>query len=565
MAKNDKEQGFIGGCPNPYSVAEAVAGKRINWSKKKDVFETMAECFGITRDGYMSDDSPLQSPFIDADENGNLRRLSDEEAEKRLVEFLEKHARPEKKKRKKATPNEGSTTSAGTVAVQKLDAPQPQEMTQAEKRKRAVSVLLMKDNAEKPQKVSTKATMAKKVSRTKQTAEASVSTLGELCERVETPPEKNDGPHTPAGMKWDDKGYFFNEYVAWQDVCQNAIGDCYFLAALCSVAYVNPFYIQNKTARRFKFDKPKNSAKIESQKGGSVQHDTPWHAIDFYVPNTSNSGCESAIAWKDKKGTIQHIVVSEEVLVYNSNGNTYGACGSTEAELRFEGRTMNGRIKQNMDSCWAAVYEKAYAKFLERTTTDMPDMTGIINNGGFAEYALKEILHTEKVEKKYLADLSVDEIWKIAMKASTHPTCCSIYQYTRTDSNGQKISYSEAGTKSEYMENFGLHIGHVYSLFGTVSMSAGGDYVIIRDPHATLHPGLKNNPKVYHKPFSTLGFGYPDNNYHDNKFSISRSLTTLSDPTSASSRGIFLMEVDEFKRLFTTIEYYTDSSFENYL
>jgi hypothetical protein len=55
---------------------------------------------------------------------------------------------------------------------------------------------------------------------------------------------------------------------------------------------------------------------------------------------------------------------------------------------------------------------------------------------------------------------------------------------------------------------------------------------------------------------------HSDNLYH-NYFSVERELEGTDDPKT--SRGLFLIELDEFKRVFSTVEYYTGSSFLNYL
>ena len=549
----EKEQDFMIGCPNPYSVAEAIAGKSINWTKKKDVFDTMAECYGITKEGYLSDDSPLQAPFTGVDENGNLCQLSEEEAEKRLVSFLEKHARPEKRTRRKM-PLEATT--ADTESEKSGGATKPQELTQAEKRQRAVSILLMKGEAKKPKAESGKAV---KTARAKSVPQAAEVLFDVKCDGIEAV-ESDDGPHTPAGMEWRDRGYFFNETALWSDVNQNGIGDCYFLAALCSVAYVNPFFIQNKTGLRFKWT---NTEK----RTGNIEEETPWHVVDFYVPK--NTG-EAAQAWKDKKGLVQHMVVSEEILVSSSTGYNYGACGAKERALRTQGKRITG-TKASWDSCWAAVYEKAYAKFLERTSSDYPNMfsgtaaddrNGIVSGlirGGVSEDALKEILQTEQVEAKSLSSLTTDKIWELAGKAKTHPTCCSIYKTAKVE-NGKTVYYGKAGTEAQYRD-MGLYIGHAYSLLGCITFD-NKKYIVIRNPHGSNLPTMKNNSKIYQKNWG-YSFGAPiDGGFH-NWYSVYRYLNGTADPLT--SRGLFLMEVDEFKRVFTTIEYYTGSTFENYL
>ena len=530
----NNEQAYTVGCPNPYSVAETVAGKSINWTTKKDVIDTMAECFGITKEGYISSDSPLQSPYDGVDANGNACCLSEEEAEKRLTAFLEKYARPEKRRTTKLN---APMTAARTATAKKPDSSTSQELTQAEKRKRAVSVLLMKKAAGIP-----KATLAK-----------AAKSLNKV--------DKNDGPHTPSGMQWRDKGYFFNEIAMWSDVCQNSIGDCYFLAALCSVAYVNPFYIQNKTAMRY----------ISSGRNtGSKQPNTPWHSIDFYVPG---SGAESTASWSDKKKSIQHIVVSEEVLVNTSTGFNYGACGAKEKDIRTHGKRITG-TKESWDSCWAAVYEKAYAKFLERTSTDRPNMfsgtktddkngivSGLIRSGS-PEDALKEIMHTELVTTKTLSKMTINEIWNIALAANKHPTCCSIYSNTVKDSKGKEIIRAKAGDKNYYENTLGLSVNHAYSILGVMDYDKKR-YIVIRNPHGINLPDLKKNPNVYHKNWGYSFVNHEDNEFHNDWLSVYRCVSGTDDPLT--SGGLFLLEVNEFKRVFDSIVYYTGSSFENYL
>ena len=540
-----KKQEYTIGCPDPFSVAEEVAGERINWTKKKDDIDALAECFGITKEGYLSDDSPLSDPYLAVNDEGHFYHLSEEEAEKRLVDFLEKHARPEKRKRKKASAGTESAANAAVSAkARKLEVSEDQEPTQAQRRKRAVNVLLKKSEADSPKQVKTKA-----ATRAKLASEASGKGSA----------ESDDGPHTPSGTEWTDRGYFFNEIPLWSDVCQNNIGDCYFLAALCSVAYVNPFYIQNKAALRT----------VTNPGTLDVKYESPWHVIDFYVPNSSSY--ESSIAWSDKKKSVQHVVVSEEILVNSSTGYTYGACGPKEKQLRNKGSKITGK-KEDWDACWPAVYEKAYAKFLERTTSDCPNMfsgdsdddsRGVISGlirGGFADAALKEIMHTEEVESKSLDKLTADEIWKIAQEAEKHPTCATIFKYTKKR-NGEDYHYSKAGSKAYYMETLGLYISHVYSILGCYIID-NIKYIVVRNPHGRNLDALKNNPKVYHKSWGFMNATHADNLFH-NWYSIERKLHGSDDPKT--SQGIFLLELDEFKRVFCTIEYYTGSSFINYL
>ena len=601
-----KEKGYVIGCPNPHSVAEMIVGKRIDWSKQKDEFETLADCFGITKEGYLSDESPLFSPSAVRDDSGTVYTFTDEEMQERLVDFMEKYARPEKVSRKRTTkaltrdlrrpgaianvphlesqvsPDMGDkevidnagaevidTTGAGhadaidvasagaadaTNADGARDA-EPQkapdtstdelaqaqisssaktgelaqaqispaskkgELTQAQKRARTLDFLLNNTNKsiDKPTKA--------------------LSSMRKARSPITVKPNAYDEPYLPDGMEWKDKGYFFNETARFTDICQKSIGDCYFLSALCSVAFVDSFRIKNTTEMRYKY--------IDG-----AREETPWHRIDFYVPEKPVE--EGITWWKDKKKTVQSIVVSEEILVSSSSGRNYGACGPKELVKKTSSN------KSEADACWPAVYEKAYAKFLEGTSSDYPDMSKTSHIWcGYSRDTLKQILHTEEVEAKMLKFLNIDEVLEICRAAYCHPTCASIYEYIRINSKKKETHYSEAGTKSYYEENLGLFIGHEYSLLDCTVID-GTTYVVLRNPHGSNLQSLKKNPKVYHD-----NWGYDYGEHWDSKYKGStyryKGLSGNDDPNA--SNGIFLLEINEFKRVFSDITYYTGTEF----
>ena len=626
-----KEKGYVIGCPNPHSVAEMIVGKRIDWSKQKDEFETLADCFGITKEGYLSDESPLFSPKTVRDDSGTVYSFTDEEMQDRLVDFMEKYARPEKVSRKRTTkaltrglkrpstvsnaphpesqisPSMGDkevidtagADAAGTIdadgarAAETIDSDgaeaaeviaaagaghaeaidtdeagtaktidgdgaettKPQkapdtstdelaqaqispaaetgelakaqispaaktgELTQAQKRARTLDFLL--NNTNKSINKPTKA----------------LSSMRKARSSITVKPNAYDEPYLPDGMEWKDKGYFFNETARFTDICQKSIGDCYFLSALCSVAFVDSFRIKNTTEMRYKY--------IDG-----AREETPWHRIDFYVPEKPVE--EGITWWKDKKKTVQSIVVSEEILVSSSSGRNYGACGPKELVKKTSSN------KSEADACWPAVYEKAYAKFLEGTTSDYPDMSKSSHIWcGFSRDTLKQILHTEEVEAKMLKFLSIDEVLEICRAAYCHPTCASIYEYIRINSKKKETHYSEAGTKSYYEENLGLFIGHEYSLLDCTVID-GTTYVVLRNPHGSNLQSLKKNPKVYHD-----NWGYDYGEHWDSKYKGStyryKGLFGNDDPNA--SNGIFLLEINEFKRVFSDITYYTGTEF----
>lgn len=568
-----KEKGYVIGCPNPHSVAELIVGKRIDWSKQKDEFETLADCFGITKEGYLSDESPLFSPKAVRDDSGTVYTFTDEEMQERLVDFMEKYARPEKVTRRRTTkaltrglkrpstvsnvphpesqisPDRGdeeAIDTAGAGATEVIDADgavaaEPQkapdtrtdeltqvqispaakagELTQAQKRARTLDFLL--NNTSKSINKPTKA----------------LSSMRKARSPITVKPNAYDEPYLPDGMEWKDKGYFFNETARFADICQKNIGDCYFLSALCSVAFVDSFRIKNTTEMRYKY--------IDG-----AREETPWHRIEFYVPEKPVE--EGITWWKDKKKTVQSIVVSEEILVSSSSGRNYGACGPKELVKKTSSN------KAEADACWPAVYEKAYAKFLEGTTSDYPDMSKSSHIWcGYSRDTLKQILHTEEVEAKMLKFLSIDEVLEICRAAYCHPTCASIYEYIRINSKKKETHYSEAGTKSYYEENLGLFIGHEYSLLDCTVID-GTTYVVLRNPHGSNLQSLKKNPKVYHDSWSYDYGEHWDSKYKGSTYRY-KGLSGNDDPNA--SNGIFLLEINEFKRVFSDITYYTGTDF----
>lgn len=484
------------GCADPYSIAESIVGENIDWSKEKDEFDALAKCFGITKEGFLSDESPIEAPYLAIGDDGQPYRLSDAEAEKRVSDFLEKYARPLPLNAKRSK----------------------QEI--ANSKKNVLNTILGKDIKDAASE-SSENTNALKIS------EKDDSQLDELLvDETLVEPDKlkvnagSSDPQNTGNYVWKEKGYFFNEVALWSDVCQNSIGDCYFLAALCSVAYVNPFKIKNTTGLRY-------------VNGEGSKALSPWHEIQFYVPSTSDS---DYAALQSKKNTVQTVVVSEDVLVSKSTNYNYGVCGPKEKQGSIPAS------KADADSCWAAVYEKAFAKFLENTSSDKPNMKGKIE-GGWPELALKAILHTNKVKKEKLSRKSIDDIWQLAKTAWTRPICATILE--------------KAGNKS-YYNNLGLYTYHVYSLLG-YSSKDDKKYIVLRNPHGRNPSSLKNNPKVYHKNW---GYYYIVNSAPEYRSPVDvfRHLSGNDDPQK--SQGLFLLEINEFKRVFDEISYYYgDSSF----
>ena len=457
------------GCPDPFSLAEFVEGSKIDWSKQKDEFETVAECLGVTREGFVKNSTAILRPFADTQKKDKPAILSNDEAKQRLEALMKKIARPQSSKR----------------ILKKTNG-----LTFLKKRQNAINILLNKQESAKVVNQKIKS--------------------GEIA-------GKTDEVYLPTGMAWRDKGYYFNETVHWYDICQNSIADCYYLSALCSVAYVNPFLIKNVTGLRFKYSE-------------GIQEETPWHAIEFYVPKGTY---ESSMNWSNAKGTTQTVVVSEEVLVNATTNRNYGVSGPKE---KIDNVVSGDKSK--MDSCWPAVYEKAYAKFLQACTSDYPDMDGLIHYGS-AVGSIKEILHTEDAVIDYLSNLTTTQIWNLALAADKNPSCAVIYG-------------PNTGSDSDYL-SMGFYTYHAYSLLGCTTIN-NTKYVVIRNPHGVNPTTIKNNPHVYHGNWSVSSGVNSNNAYHGTK-DIYKYVDGNDNPRT--SRGTFLLELAEFKRIFTSIEHYT--------
>jgi hypothetical protein len=127
----------------------------------------------------------------------------------------------------------------------------------------------------------------------------------------------------PPGLTWQDAGRFYNEAAEFFDPVQGAVGDCYVIAALSSVAWAMPFVINDRS------------------RATGMDNELFTHRIGFY----GASGLEN-------------VEVTDRILV--GGGGSTQFCRSKEA----------GEI-------WPAVYEKAYAKWRLGEVSDFPAIPNI--------------------------------------------------------------------------------------------------------------------------------------------------------------------------------------------
>ena len=99
----------------------------------------------------------------------------------------------------------------------------------------------------------------------------------------------------------------------------------------------------------------------------------------------------------------------------------------------------------------------------------------------------------------------------------------------------------------------GLYVGHVYSFLDVIMMKDSKKYVVLRNPHGRNLAAIKNNPAVYHDSW-TYNYGANPTNTYRGVSSIYRFVDGNNEPQK--SRGTFLMEINEFKRVFEDVYYY---------
>ena len=131
---------------------------------------------------------------------------------------------------------------------------------------------------------------------------------------------------TPANCLWSDRGNFFNDVTEFNDPIQGAVGNCYFISAIAALAWATPYAIEHK---------------VRAMGTGETQR---VNAIQFH---TKGGG-------KDAPSKL--IEVTDSTIVTTTNNPVY--CRSNDS----------GEI-------WPAVYEKAFAKWINQTADDKPDIT----------------------------------------------------------------------------------------------------------------------------------------------------------------------------------------------
>ncbi|HET6339737.1 MAG TPA: C2 family cysteine protease [Polyangiales bacterium] len=228
-------------------------------------------------------------------------------------------------------------------------------------------------------------------------------------------------PFTPAGASWRDVGDYFEEGSEFFDPVQGAVGDCYLIAALASVAWSRPYVIVDAV-----------------RQSGASQPDT-LHRIEYAI-----SG-----------GSVAH-EVSERVPVRMSDSWFFYARSSEAGEI------------------WPCIYEKAYAKIRSGNTSDQPPYDPM--TGGDPVAACAEVLRGGSVAS-YTgnAGTSADDLWTLVRANSlSYRTVnpMTAWTYGTGDESPDKIKYDDAS---------GIVGWHAYSVLGWDYYN-NEKYIVLRNP-----------------------------------------------------------------------------------
>jgi hypothetical protein len=230
----------------------------------------------------------------------------------------------------------------------------------------------------------------------------------------------------PAAVNWIDPGDFFHVATEMTDPVQGALGDCYYIAALASVAWATTY----KIAQRTRHTSMEETAFVDM--------------IEFYG-----------------NGTPTQVEVTE-LLPMNPPANTWIYARSSDPQ-----------------EIWPAVYEKAYAKWRTHAAGDQPDYNPIA--GGDPVGACKQLTGW-RPHYRWNSDLTADAIWQYIRqncisRKTFHPMVA--WTYASGDASPDHVNYNNAH----------LVANHAYSILGW-NFANNLRYVVLRNPWGSYEATL---------------------------------------------------------------------------
>ncbi len=271
----ENEQNYFSYAINPYAVGEGVAGESIEWDSLDHPQRVLSEILNVREEELFKASSPYIIPNLQVQGNGSVKFLDKNATRDRILKFV-----------------------AQDMQKRIVSKPPVKGLRLASVKKRIPEIMLVDSGS-------------------KETAV--------------------DDPWKPAHYIWADVGDYFDDVVKVTDPKQGALGDCYFIAALASVAWTKPYLIVNAT-------KP----------SASDNEGSPFHKVSFYRSRKQES-----------------VEVSERIPLYETTDSLIYASSANQGEI------------------WPAVMEKAYVKWRTGNKTDYPHYPLIA--GGYAAGACAEL------------------------------------------------------------------------------------------------------------------------------------------------------------------------------
>jgi len=232
----------------------------------------------------------------------------------------------------------------------------------------------------------------------------------------------------------------------YADVQQGGLGDCYFLAALSSIARTNARHIKKHIRRHLP-----TAQWIRHIRTGDKRL---FYDICFYGKTADN---HFGKVW----------VTVDNVFKVQGDGQTW-----------VHSDDCDGNGKQEI---WVALYEKAYVKL--RGAGDEEKGERVAGQGGTGLEAFPALLGKDAVALKFgdgPHELNNDQL-RVVLAASSF-----IPMMAGTNGDNDKETISE-----------GIVGGHMYSILGFGLNLIEGDYVLLRNPWAKFEPGSDETPHPF--------------------------------------------------------------------
>jgi hypothetical protein len=267
-------------------------------------------------------------------------------------------------------------------------------------------------------------------------------------------------PWSLAGSTWLDPGMFFDEGTEFFDPVQGGLADCWLISAMAAVAWARPYTIAQRVRA------------------------TGVNEEDFV----------DQISIHNDDGSTTSVEVTERINVLTASHGYQWARSSEHGEI------------------WPAVYEKAFAKWRGRNTTDQPDMTAL-NYGDCVDASH----NLTGLAPKYFDNTAMtgDQIWQTVRSNSLsyrtfNPMTCWTHG---TAPSG--LDYAAAGVVGN----------HCYTILGWHHV-AGTEYVVLRNPWGFHEATLDVLPTATWQA-------------HDQSF---------WRPVTLNTAGVFAIKAETFKR-----------------